>query len=128
MIYNICMKKVAFESFQHLGVTLFLKEFKALVQNKKLYFVDRKAHMNSLINLGLTKQICIELLLDLTLVDYCQGPLPDKDLPGNVWIFGKTVDGCEIYIKLKIADVGGERIAKCISFHPAERPLWYPYK
>ena len=128
MIYNAYMQNGALESFQHLGVALFLKEFKALMENKKLYFVNRKAHMNSLNRLGLTKEICIELLFDLSLVDYCRGPVPDKDLPGNVWIFGKTIDGCEIYIKLKIADASDERIAKCISFHPAKHPICYPYK
>ena len=118
MIYNFKMQNEALDSFQHLGVALFLKEFKALMQNNMLHFVNRRAHVNSLIELGITKEICIELLFELSPVDYCEGPLPDNDLPGEIWIFGKSVDGCEIYIKLKIADVDGVRIAKCISFHP----------
>jgi len=34
----------------------------------------------------------------------------------------------EVYVKLKIAQVGTHKIAKCISFHAAQQPLCYPFK
>ena len=65
--------------------------------------------------------------MNLTVDDYCEGPEPDKDRPGEVWLFGKRISGKEVYIKLKIAQVGKEPIAKCLSFHPAKHPLCFPF-
>ena len=62
------------------------------------------------------------------MTDYCKGPQPDKDRPGDIWVFGKEIAGSEVYIKLKIAQAGTHKIAKCISFHAAEYPLGCPYK
>ncbi len=41
-------------------------------------------------------------------------------------IFGRVIEGREIYIKLKLAKVGKESIAKCLSFHAANFPLCFP--
>ena len=59
--------------------------------------------------------------------DYCDGPKPDKDRPGEVWEFGKLMEGKDVYIKLKIAHVERVKLAKCISFHEAERALCFPF-
>ena len=67
-------------------------------------------------------------ILSLSTTDYCSGPKPDKDMPGEIWEFGKRIGGKGVYIKLKIAQVGNNKIAKCISFHKAEFPLCYPLK
>ncbi len=47
---------------------------------------------------------------------------------GSLWIFGREIEGHEVYIKLKVAQVGDRRIAKCISFHIAKYPLEYPHR
>jgi len=60
--------------------------------------------------------------------NYYDGPKQDRDRPGKVWEFGKKIDGNEIYIKLKIAEVNNEKLAKCISFHKANSPLSFPLK
>ena len=111
-----------------LKLALFLKEFKGLVQEKGLYVVDRSVHQNSLADLGLTKEDCKIEILGLSVTDYCQGPQPDHDRPGDIWVFGREIADRDVYIKLKIAEVGSDKIAKCISFHAAEHPLCYPYK
>ena len=49
-------------------------------------------------------------------------------MPGDIWEFGKVINGVEVYIKLKIADAACERIAKCISFHKAKFPLDFPLR
>ena len=59
---------------------------------------------------------------------YCKGPEADRDRPGELWFFGKVIQDKGIYIKLKIADADGIKIAKCISFHIAEYPMSFPYK
>jgi hypothetical protein len=111
-----------------LPILLFLKEFKQLVQDDKFYPVVRSVNQQALKNLGLNKQTQKDEILSLTVEDYCSGPNPDKDLPGQIWVFGKVIKDQEVYIKLKTAEIGSEKIAKCISFHPADHQLCYPYK
>ncbi len=110
-----------------LHVAVFLKEFKQIVtQGRGLDIVDRKKNLHSLSMLGLTKKNCKNEILSLSVSNYSSGPKPDRDKPGKVWEFGKKIKEKEIYIKLKIADIGLIKIAKCISFHEAKHPLDYP--
>ena len=110
-------------------VAIFLKDFKKIVtQERGLDIVDRKDNLNSLLQLGLTKKNCKHEILNLSVSDYCAGPKPDKDRPGVIWEFGKKISGYDVYIKLKIAEAGSVRIAKCISFHIAEFPIINPLK
>ena len=90
--------------------------------------VPRAETRPTLARLGLTKANLEEVLLELSVTDYCQGPKPDRDRPGNVWVFGREIEGHEVYIKLKVAQVGEKQIAKCISFHIAKYPLKYPHR
>lgn len=106
----------------------FLLQFKKIVtEGRGLDIVNRRENLEALANLGLTKKNLREEILTLSIENYCEGPEPDRDRPGNVWVFGKQLGSEEIYIKLKIAQVGKEKIAKCISFHTANFPLCYPY-
>ena len=115
-------------NLSQLKIALFLKEFKQLVQEGDLYVVNRLEHQKSLVDLGLTKEACKVEILGLSVTDYCKGPQPDNDRPGDIWVFGKEIAARQVYIKLKIAQVESSKIAKCISFHAAEHPLGYPYK
>ena len=90
--------------------------------------VPRRKNLASLAKLGLTKRNCKEEILSLSEADYCNGPKPDTDRLGEIWEFGKLIEGKEVYIKLKIAQVGNEMIAKCLSFHVAEYPLCFPFR
>jgi hypothetical protein len=110
-------------------VAAFLKEFKRLAtKDKGIYIVNRKEHMNALIELGITEQNRKEEILSLSSENYCSGPEPDRDQTGEVWKFGKEINGHEVHIKLKIADIGNEKIAKCISFHKAKHAQKYPLR
>lgn len=106
----------------------FLKEFKYLTSIKKTYIVKRYDNQKSFIELGITEENCRDELITLSLTDYSSGPEPDKDRSGSIWIFGKHIGNREVYIKLKIFQVGNESRAKCIAFHPASAPLSYPYR
>jgi hypothetical protein len=119
---------VRLSNFAQLQVLIFLQEFKQLFQEKKFYPVPRQVNQKALETLGVNRRIQKEEILSLTLEDYCSGPDCDRDHPGQIWVFGKVISGQEVYIKLKIAETGSEKIAKCISFHPAERQLCYPHK
>ena len=107
----------------------FLKEFKKIAtKGRGIDFISRSKNIDSLLKLSLTKKNAREEILSLSVADYCGGPEPDKNKPGEIWEFGKLVEGKEVYIKLKIAQVGQEKIAKCLSFHVAEYPLCFPLK
>lgn len=110
-------------------ISIFLKEFKKIVtQERGLDIVDRKENLNSLLQLGLTKRNCEQEILNLSVSDFYAGPKPDQDRSGVIWEFGKKISGHDVYIKLKIAEAGSVRMAKCISFHIAEHPIINPLK
>ena len=111
------------------SVRNFLKEFKQIVATGRgLDIIPRRETRDALAELGLTRKNCADEIMTLSVADYCEGPKPDKDRPGDVWIFGKQIGGKEVYIKLKIAQGGQEKIAKCLSFHAAKYPLDFPFQ
>jgi hypothetical protein len=107
----------------------FLLEFKRIMaKGRGLDIVNRLENIDTLAKFGLTRGNLKEEIMTLSVENYCQGPDPDRDKPGYIWVFGKQIGAKEIYIKLKVAQVGDEKIAKCISFHAADFPLCYPYR
>jgi hypothetical protein len=107
----------------------FLYDFKELMGQGHYIVKDHQKNVQTLIDLGITQKIRDELILSISMRDYSSGPNSDNLHAGYYWIFGKAVDDIEIYIKLKIACLtnGNER-AICISFHPSEHPLRYPFR
>lgn len=106
-------------------VAQFLKQFKQIARTRGVDVIPRIKNKLDLIALGITERIRETIILSLTPDDFCKGPEPDRDRPGDLWFFGKTENGDNVYIKLKIADVDGIHIAKCLSFHRAEYKLKY---
>ena len=107
----------------------FLRELKKIVTTGRgLDVIPRRENIDALAELGLTKKNRKDEILALSVADYCKGPSPDSDKPGEIWVFGKCVGGKEVYIKLKIAHIGNEKIAKCLSFHVAQRTLCFPFR
>jgi hypothetical protein len=105
----------------------FLTEFKALIYEKGLYVRERQINKLPLLGLGLTARQREEIVLSLSVLDYSSGPIKDEYKPGDYWVFGKQIEGVEIYIKLKIAGPPGAERAVCFSFHEADHPLNYPF-
>jgi len=101
-------------------------ELKKIVVNRGLDVIPRRENIDALAELGLTRINRVDEILTLSAEDYCSGPEPDNDRPGDLWIFGKQIGDQTVYIKLKIAQVGEEKIAKCLSFHTAKFPLCFP--
>lgn len=106
----------------------FLREFRRLASSTGMYLVDTEKTDRTLLQLGLTRKICKEEIKGLSVLDYSSGPQPDFNKPGEIWVFGKTIEGYEIYMKLKIARGKLRDQALCLSFHVAERPLDHPFK
>ena len=90
--------------------------------------LSRKKNEATKIQLGLTDEDIREEILGLSVNDYCGGPCEDKEVKGDVWIFGKVIREEEVYIKLKLAgDEKGQGV-RIISFHIPEKPLRYPFR
>jgi hypothetical protein len=109
------------------AVAAFLVDLKSVLKSGGDFFlIPRRENLQSLADLGLTFKNCRDILLDLSVDNYHDGPLEDRDRPGMVWIFGKDIGGCEIYIKLKL--IGAESAEKvvCISFHRANFTMRFP--
>lgn len=110
-------------------VRRFLLDFKeAVTAGRGIDIVPRENTLLTLRFLGLTKQNLEEIVLSLSVADYCSGPEPDRARGGEIWVFGAAVDNYEVYIKLKLAEVSGTKIPKCLSFHISKHPLQYPYR
>jgi hypothetical protein len=109
-------------------VRQFLVEFKVLIYENKLRINARLKNKDALLELGLTGDQRKEIILSLSVLDYNSGPTKDIYKSGDYWVFGKTIDSVEIYIKLKIVEQDDEEYAVCLSFHKSEKPLRYPIK
>ena len=113
-------------------VVNFLHLFKGCLMLGRMAVRDRDKNRQALINLGLTPAERREVLLSLVPEDYIAGPKPDDtDDTKEVWEFGKSVAGTEVYIKLRVVQAPGKRgvyHALVWSFHQAEFRMKYPLK
>jgi hypothetical protein len=124
------------ESFNELkkqAIRDFLEEVKQTMTGAGIacqgwILVKRKENVDCLTELGFTYSNVRDAILGLSVVDYCEGPLQDRDMPGDLWIFGKVIEDREVYIKLKLARFGPLKIVRIVSFHRARESLCYPYK
>jgi hypothetical protein len=110
----------------------FLNQFKTSSELGRHSEKVSKKNIQALIDLGLTASERRKLLMRLQPSDYVAGPKADDwDETKQVWEFGKTVGGTQVYIKLQVIDDPKTRRAHRAvlwSFHPAEFPLKYPLK
>ena len=84
----------------------FLKEFKEIAsKGRGIDVIPRRENIDNLAELCLTRKNRNDEIMTLSVADYCKGSEPDKDKPGEIWVFGKQIDNKEVYIKLKIAQV-----------------------
>ncbi len=93
-------------------VRQFLTEFKKIASTKGIFVIPRKENQSALAELGLTRKARANEIMTLSVPNYYSGPEPDRNKPGNIWIFGKYIGGKVVYIKLKTAQVGHRKIAK----------------
>lgn len=109
-------------------VESFLNDFKTKTRIFQIIFSDdRGKNAQALFDLEITPGKRKEIIEKLTVEDYSDGPREEKMrgiLP--LWVFGKQVKGTEVYIKISMGTANSQTI--CISFHPAEYPMTYPFK
>ena len=111
------------------SVKRFLRELEKITSSgKRIDIIPRPETNETILELGLTKKLCEEIILGLSAENFSHGPLPDHTRSGLLWVFGINVNGTELYIKLKVYNVNDTKYAKCISFHESNHPLNYPFK
>lgn len=87
---------------------------------------ERKKNMDTLARLGLTLAGCISYINELTYRNYLSGPSDDRDTLEEkcIWEFGTTIQGHDIYIKIKHLK---EDDVLVLSFHEAEKPFVFRF-
>jgi len=88
---------------------------------------DRDKNRNTLLDLEISPRLREKVVMSLKWNDYSEGPITDElNNYGEMWVFGKDVNGTEVYIKISMGPPNSHTI--CISFHTAEHPMYYPLK
>lgn len=106
----------------------FLSDFKTKTKIFQIIFRDdRGKNAQALLDLEISPGKRKEIIEKITIEDYSQGPL-EEQMSGMapMWIFGKNVKETEVYIKISMGRENSPTI--CISFHPAEYNMNYPFK
>jgi len=106
----------------------FLQDFKVKLGIWGVVFRDdRGKNAQVLLNLEITPVFREKILKELEVADYYEGPKKENLYGGaDMWVFGKTIKGQEVYIKITLGFSGAQ--VNCISFHVAEHPMDYPLK
>ena len=109
-------------------VERFLNDFHQKVKVFDILFLDdRDKNIQALRDLNITRALRMEVVKSITVDDYSEGPIKNLlNRLGDLWVFGKDVDGQEVYIKISYGLPNHSTI--CVSFHIAEYPMNYPYK
>jgi hypothetical protein len=109
-------------------VKTFLEDFKSKLEFWGVVFLDdRVKNTKTLAILEMNTIQRKKVLTELSMKDYSQGPIADKQFLGSdLWVFGKIIKQNEVYIKITMGLPNKQTI--CISFHVAEHPMKYPYK
>ncbi|PMD83730.1 toxin [Siphonobacter sp. BAB-5405] len=109
------------------AIELFLKEFKIKMSIWGILISGRKKNKDSISLLEIYPPEIIQVVKDLNVEDYSEGPLEELlNMGSPMWVFGKTMKGKEIYIKLTMGESNNQVL--CISFHIAEHSMKYPFK
>lgn len=114
------------------AVNEYLIRIKEVVSKGNFKFIgNRRKNRNSCAKAGILFRHVKDYVLELTYLDYLNGPEPERDVrypPGEIMFFGLNINGINFFIKLKLEnDETGENCI-CISFHEAEKPIYYVFK
>jgi len=90
-----------------------------------LQVMNIEKNRQGLLALGITRRHREDVIRSLAPGDYCEGPILSKKGKGEAWVFGKEVEGREVYVKLQLLPTDAPL---CWSFHIAEHKLAYPIR
>jgi len=99
---------------------------------KSFHLRSKKENRETITELGYTQNDVINEICSLSPRDYSEGPSPEYGTSNEIWIFGRIIQGKEVYIKIKLIGMNnsGEEFdtVYCLSFHFARECLNYPHK
>ncbi|MDD4525791.1 MAG: hypothetical protein PHX95_08105 [Lachnospiraceae bacterium] len=99
-----------------------------LIQSNKQYNKERFSTPYTLIDLDYDTSDVVDRLKELSASEYSETLFDRDDFnPPLLFVFGKDINGKQIYIKLKIREIDAERVL-CVSFHYAEHLMEFPYR
>jgi len=109
-------------------VRAFLEGFKQKIDihPEGVIYLHRDKNFQTLADLDIRPIDRTACLKNLRVEDYYRGPTIDNEARSDYWEFGIVVKGQEVYVKIRMGNVGKPVI--CISFHLAERTITYPFK
>lgn len=98
-----------------------------IIKSKKKSGKEQYSTPYTLLDLDYDVSDVVDRLKELTIREYSE-TLVDKDdtNPPLLFVFGKDINGKQIYIKLKIKG-SQTRHVLCVSFHYAEEKMIFPY-
>ncbi|MBS6715059.1 MAG: type II toxin-antitoxin system MqsR family toxin [Dialister sp.] len=96
--------------------------------DETLQFIATVKNKNTIIDLSFDETDIVQTLLSLNIEDYSETLLDNRDSdPPKLYVFGKTIQNMEVYIKFKIKETQNKMII-CVSFHYSEHTMNYPYR
>lgn len=117
----------------------FLNELHQLIDSKDFdidrnFFLIRAAKQDeyystpyTILDLEYDSEDVVDRLKELTVANYSETLFDrDDEIPPLLFVFGKMINGKEVYIKLKIKGNVEKRIL-CVSFHYAKYSMVFPY-
>ncbi len=105
-------------------VEQFLSQFGIKFDIWGIFYLDRDKNLEALKALGITQKARDEIVRQVNSDDYVETLV--ADFFNEMWVFGKDMDGTELYIKIALGQPNSRTV--CISFHLAEHPIQYAYK
>lgn len=84
---------------------------------------------HTLLDLDYDVSDVVEQLIQLEVSDFSEVKLDEDDPnPPLLYVFGKEINGKEVYIKIKYRDFDDASLVICVSFHYSKWSMEYPYK
>jgi hypothetical protein len=124
-IYYVSLRKIAQKMIKtKQEVEQFLNQFNIKFDVWGIFYLNRDKNNEALKALGITAKARDEIVHQLKSDDYVE--TLQADFFNEMWVFGRDVDGSELYIKIALGQPNSNTI--CISFHVAEHPIKYVYK
>lgn len=117
-IINVSMIKTKQE------VEQFLSQFGIKFDIWGIFYLDRDKNLEALKALGITQKARDEIVRQVKPDDYVETLI--ADFFNEMWVFGKDMEGTELYIKIALGQPNNRTI--CISFHLAEHPIRYVFR
>ena len=105
-------------------VEQFLGQFGIKFDIWGIIYLDRDKNEEALKALGIIPKARDEIVRQLKSDDYVE--TLSADFFNEMWVFGRDVDGTELYIKIALGRPNSQTV--CISFHLAEHQIKYAYK